>query len=70
MKPIATGDVNAAKGYFRANLILDIGFYMKYTVDKESSLQNIFSADSTGRSIYDYFGELLHLTHHAKKIKT
>ncbi|XVF26332.1 hypothetical protein REPUB_Repub14bG0007100 [Reevesia pubescens] len=56
---IFDGDVQATLVYFNVKKEMDNGFYMQYTTDEEKQIKNIFWVDSTSRSDYACFGDVL-----------
>ena len=56
---ISNGDVVAVIAYFQIKQESDIGFYMKYSIDDENRLHNLFWADATSRSDYACFGDVV-----------
>ncbi|KAL4363388.1 hypothetical protein GQ457_04G026770 [Hibiscus cannabinus] len=56
---IVDGDVNDVLAYFECKKDIDLGFYMKYSLDEANALQNIFWCDSTSRSDYACFGDVI-----------
>ncbi|KAK6235774.1 hypothetical protein SCA6_011111, partial [Theobroma cacao] len=53
------GDVQVTLLYFGVKKEIDNGFYMKHTTYDDNKLKNIFWADSTSRSDYACFGDVL-----------
>ncbi|KAE8676054.1 hypothetical protein F3Y22_tig00111634pilonHSYRG00051 [Hibiscus syriacus] len=58
-KEIVDGDVNALIAYFYYKNHDDPGFFMIYSVDESETLHNLIWSDSTSRSDYTYFGDVI-----------
>ncbi|KAE8694292.1 hypothetical protein F3Y22_tig00110785pilonHSYRG00180 [Hibiscus syriacus] len=58
-KQIVDGDVNALIAYFDYKKHDDPGFFVAYSVDKSEALHNLIWSDSTLRSDYICFGDLI-----------
>ncbi|KAE8691210.1 hypothetical protein F3Y22_tig00110890pilonHSYRG00072 [Hibiscus syriacus] len=58
-KEIVDGDVNALIAYFDYKKHDDPGFFMTYSVDESGALHNLIWSDSTSRSDYTYFGDVI-----------
>ncbi|KAK8716202.1 hypothetical protein V6N13_043520 [Hibiscus sabdariffa] len=56
---ICDGDVNAVLAYFDFKKEQDIGLCIQYNVDDSGGLQNLFWCDSTSRSDYACFGDVI-----------
>ena len=59
---ISNGDVIAVIASFQIKQESDIGFYMKYSIDDENRLHNLFWADAISLSDYACFRMLWLLT--------
>ncbi|XP_030945725.1 protein FAR1-RELATED SEQUENCE 7-like [Quercus lobata] len=53
------GDVECALGYLQAKVDMDSSFFLKYTIDEESRLANLFWIDSQSRLDYACFGDVV-----------
>ncbi|KAE8729883.1 hypothetical protein F3Y22_tig00003096pilonHSYRG00073 [Hibiscus syriacus] len=58
-KEIFNGDVNALISYFDYKKHDDPRFFMTYSVDKSGALHNLIWSDSTSRSDYTCFGDVI-----------
>ncbi|KAE8674703.1 hypothetical protein F3Y22_tig00111721pilonHSYRG00072 [Hibiscus syriacus] len=58
-KEIVDGDVNALIAYFDYKKRDDSGFFMTYSVDESGALHNLIWSDSTSRSDYTCFGDVI-----------
>ncbi|KAE8715314.1 hypothetical protein F3Y22_tig00110177pilonHSYRG00058 [Hibiscus syriacus] len=58
-KEIVDGDVNALIAYFDYKKHDDPGFFMIYSVDESRALHNLIWSDSTSRSDYTCFGDVI-----------
>ncbi|KAE8667591.1 hypothetical protein F3Y22_tig00112399pilonHSYRG00085 [Hibiscus syriacus] len=58
-KEIVDGDVNALIAYFDYKKHDDPGFFMTYSVDESGALYNLIWSDSTSRSDYTCFGDVI-----------
>ncbi|KAE8667763.1 hypothetical protein F3Y22_tig00112382pilonHSYRG00074 [Hibiscus syriacus] len=58
-KEIVDGDVNALIAYFDYKKHDDPEFFMTYSVDKSGALYNLIWSDSTSRSDYTCFGDVI-----------
>ncbi|KAE8657538.1 hypothetical protein F3Y22_tig00116989pilonHSYRG00146 [Hibiscus syriacus] len=58
-KEIVDGDVNALISYFDYKKHDDPGFFMTYSVDESGALYNLIWSDSTSRSDYTCFGDVI-----------
>ncbi|KAE8678212.1 hypothetical protein F3Y22_tig00111429pilonHSYRG00005 [Hibiscus syriacus] len=58
-KEIVDGDVNALIAYFDYKKHDDPEFFMTYSVDKSGALYNLIWSDSTSRSNYTCFGDVI-----------
>ncbi|KAE8699620.1 hypothetical protein F3Y22_tig00110576pilonHSYRG00052 [Hibiscus syriacus] len=58
-KEIVDGDVNALIAYFDFKKHDDPGFFMTYSVDESGALYNLIWSDSTSRSDYTCFGDVI-----------
>ncbi|KAE8721880.1 hypothetical protein F3Y22_tig00014862pilonHSYRG00036 [Hibiscus syriacus] len=58
-KEIVDGDVNALIAYFDYKKHDDPGFFVTYSVDKSRALHNLIWSDSTSRSDYICFGDVI-----------
>ncbi|KAE8670504.1 hypothetical protein F3Y22_tig00112127pilonHSYRG00015 [Hibiscus syriacus] len=58
-KEIVDGDVNALIAYFDYKKHDNPGFFMTYSVDESGALYNIIWSDSTSRSDYTCFGDVI-----------
>ncbi|KAE8661163.1 hypothetical protein F3Y22_tig00116938pilonHSYRG00084 [Hibiscus syriacus] len=58
-KEIIDGDVNALIAYFDYKKHDDPGFFVTYSVDKSGALHNLIWSDSTSRSNYICFGDVI-----------
>ncbi|KAE8657374.1 hypothetical protein F3Y22_tig00116996pilonHSYRG00595 [Hibiscus syriacus] len=58
-KEIVDRDVNALIAYFDYKKHDDPGFFMTYSVDKSGALYNLIWSDSTSRSNYTCFGDVI-----------
>ncbi|KAE8708491.1 hypothetical protein F3Y22_tig00110339pilonHSYRG00225 [Hibiscus syriacus] len=58
-KEIVDGDVNALIGYFDYKKHDDPGFFVTYSVDESGALHNLIWSDSTSRSDYIYFCDVI-----------
>ncbi|KAE8671018.1 hypothetical protein F3Y22_tig00112000pilonHSYRG00211 [Hibiscus syriacus] len=59
VKEIVDGDVNALIAYFDYKKHDDPGFFMTYSVDELGALYNLIWSDSTSRSDYTCFGDVI-----------
>ncbi|KAE8692974.1 hypothetical protein F3Y22_tig00110819pilonHSYRG00096 [Hibiscus syriacus] len=59
VKEIVDGDVNALIAYFDYKKHDDPGFFMTYSVDESGALYNLIWSDSTSRSDYTCFGDVI-----------
>ncbi|KAE8727267.1 hypothetical protein F3Y22_tig00005659pilonHSYRG00014 [Hibiscus syriacus] len=58
-KKIVDGDMNALIAYFDYKKHDDPGFFMTYSVDESGALYNLIWSDSTSRSDYTCFGDVI-----------
>ncbi|KAE8722637.1 hypothetical protein F3Y22_tig00013808pilonHSYRG00058 [Hibiscus syriacus] len=58
-KEIVDGDMNALITYFDYKKHDDPGFFMTYSVDESRALYNLIWSDSTSRSDYTCFGDII-----------
>ncbi|KAE8724516.1 hypothetical protein F3Y22_tig00010271pilonHSYRG00003 [Hibiscus syriacus] len=58
-KEIVNGDVNALIAYFVYKNYDDPEFFMTYSVDESGALHNLIWSDSTSRSYYTCFGDVI-----------
>ncbi|KAE8686642.1 hypothetical protein F3Y22_tig00111053pilonHSYRG00113 [Hibiscus syriacus] len=58
-KEIVDGDVNALIAYFDYKKHEDPGFFVTYSVDESGALHNLIWSDSTSRSDYICFGDVI-----------
>ncbi|KAE8661477.1 hypothetical protein F3Y22_tig00113725pilonHSYRG00486 [Hibiscus syriacus] len=58
-KEIVDGDVNALIAYFDYKKYDDLGFFMTYSVEESGALHNLIWSDSTSRSNYTCFGDVI-----------
>ncbi|KAE8658136.1 hypothetical protein F3Y22_tig00116974pilonHSYRG00016 [Hibiscus syriacus] len=58
-KEIVDGDVNALIAYFDYKKHDDLGFFMTYLVEESGALHNLIWSDSTSRSDYTCFGDVI-----------
>ncbi|KAE8721300.1 hypothetical protein F3Y22_tig00016563pilonHSYRG00139 [Hibiscus syriacus] len=58
-KEIVDGDVNALIAYFDYKKHDDLEFFMTYSVDESGALHNLIWSDSTSRSDYTCFGDII-----------
>ncbi|KAE8724054.1 hypothetical protein F3Y22_tig00010968pilonHSYRG00079 [Hibiscus syriacus] len=58
-KEIVDGDVNVLIAYFDYKKYDDPGFFMTYSVDESGALHNLIWSDSTSRSDYTCFGDVI-----------
>ncbi|KAE8688546.1 hypothetical protein F3Y22_tig00110963pilonHSYRG00030 [Hibiscus syriacus] len=58
-KEIIDGDVNALIAYFDYKKHDDPGFFITYSVDESRALHNLIWSDSTSRSDYTCFGDVI-----------
>ncbi|KAE8696319.1 hypothetical protein F3Y22_tig00110676pilonHSYRG00406 [Hibiscus syriacus] len=58
-KEIVDGDVNALIAYFDYKKHDDPGFFMTYSVEESGALYNLIWSDSTSRSDYTCFGDVI-----------
>ncbi|KAE8661408.1 hypothetical protein F3Y22_tig00113725pilonHSYRG00137 [Hibiscus syriacus] len=58
-KEIVDGDVNALIAYFDYKKHDDPGFFVTYSVDESGALHNLIWSDSTSRSDYICFGDVI-----------
>ncbi|KAE8705603.1 hypothetical protein F3Y22_tig00110419pilonHSYRG00012 [Hibiscus syriacus] len=58
-KEIVDGHVNALIAYFDYKKHDDLGFFMTYLVDESGALHNLIWSDSTSRSDYTCFGDVI-----------
>ncbi|KAE8656322.1 hypothetical protein F3Y22_tig00117005pilonHSYRG00425 [Hibiscus syriacus] len=56
---IVNGDVNALIAYFDYKKLYDPEFFMAYSVDESGALYNLIWSDSTSRSDYTCFGDVI-----------
>ncbi|KAE8660548.1 hypothetical protein F3Y22_tig00116951pilonHSYRG00369 [Hibiscus syriacus] len=56
---IVDGDVNAVIAYFDYKKYDDLGFFMTYSVGESGTLYNLIWSDSTSRSDYTCFGDVI-----------
>ncbi|KAE8687005.1 hypothetical protein F3Y22_tig00111027pilonHSYRG00723 [Hibiscus syriacus] len=58
-KEIVDGDVNTLIAYFDYKKHDDPGFFMTYSIDESGALYNLIWSDSTSRSDYTCFGDVI-----------
>ncbi|KAK3198652.1 hypothetical protein Dsin_022067 [Dipteronia sinensis] len=56
---LQTSDADSVISYLTAKAVLDPEFFFDYTLDEDDRFGNLFWADSTSRSDYGYFGDVL-----------
>ncbi|KAL4278168.1 hypothetical protein GQ457_14G009630 [Hibiscus cannabinus] len=56
---LCDGDVNALIAYFDCKKEQDNGFFIQYSLDESLRLHNLFWCDSTSRSDYTCFGDII-----------
>ncbi|KAK0591076.1 hypothetical protein LWI29_035333 [Acer saccharum] len=56
---IQTSDSDSVISYFTAKSVTDPDFFFDYTLDEDNRFGNLFWADSTSRSDYAFFGDVL-----------
>ncbi|KAK3211765.1 hypothetical protein Dsin_016471 [Dipteronia sinensis] len=56
---LQTSDTDCIISYLTAKAIMDPEFFFDYTLDEDDRFGNLFWADSTSRSDYGYFGDVL-----------
>ncbi|KAK2646345.1 hypothetical protein Ddye_021540 [Dipteronia dyeriana] len=56
---LQSSDANCIISYLTAKPVIDPEFFFEYTLDEDDRFGNLFSADSTSRSDYGYFGDVL-----------
>ncbi|KAL4346308.1 hypothetical protein GQ457_17G007350 [Hibiscus cannabinus] len=56
---LSDGDVNALIAYFDCKKEQDNGFFIQYNLDESLRLHNLFWCDSTSRSDYKCFGDII-----------
>ncbi|KAK2645281.1 hypothetical protein Ddye_020476 [Dipteronia dyeriana] len=52
-------DADCVISYLTAKMVIDPKFFFEYTLDEDDRFGNLFWADSTSRSDYGYFGDVL-----------
>ncbi|KAK0577377.1 hypothetical protein LWI29_032203 [Acer saccharum] len=56
---IQTSDSDSVISYFTAKSVTKPDFFFDYTLDEDNRFENLFWADSTSRSDYAFFGDVL-----------
>ncbi|KAK0606491.1 hypothetical protein LWI29_038314 [Acer saccharum] len=56
---IQTSDADSVISYLTAKSVTDPEFFFDYTLDEDDKFSNLFWADSTSRSDYAFFGDVL-----------
>ncbi|KAK3211525.1 hypothetical protein Dsin_016231 [Dipteronia sinensis] len=56
---LQTSDVDCVISYLTAKAVMDPEFFFDYKLDEDNRFGNLFWADSTSRSDYGYFGDVL-----------
>ncbi|KAK3222460.1 hypothetical protein Dsin_009485 [Dipteronia sinensis] len=56
---LQTSDADCVISYLTAKAVMDPEFFFDYLLDEDDRLGNLFWADSTSRSDYGYFGDVL-----------
>ncbi|KAK3222098.1 hypothetical protein Dsin_009123 [Dipteronia sinensis] len=56
---LQTSDADCVISYLTAKAVIDPEFFFDYTLDEDDRFGNLFWADSTSRSDYGYFGDVL-----------